>query len=96
MNDLIIKLATGDLPSDRDLELALYEICDSVHAGCDDGCPVYRLNGSEVPDTAKDFEINRGCDCFKDGKAMLEFIRTATAKEKAMQDGLESMIYKIS
>ena len=46
-----------------------------MHSSCDSECPVYFLNGNEVPDTAKDFEVNRGCDCFKSGSAMLKFIR---------------------
>jgi hypothetical protein len=56
------------------IEDKLYYICDETHAQCNNNCPVYRVNGSEVPDTAKDFEVNRGCDCFKDGKAMFNFI----------------------
>ena len=73
--DLIIRLAKGEVPSDKELSDELYEICDSVHASCDDECPVFKLNGSAVPDTAKDFNKNRGCDCFKNGAAMLQFIR---------------------
>jgi hypothetical protein len=69
----LMKLATTNV-SRKDIAEELYEICDHVHAGCDDNCPVYRLNGHSAPDTAKSFEDNRGCDCFKDGEAMLQFI----------------------
>lgn len=62
------------LPDDKELASHLFTICDRVHASCDDDCPVYRANGSQVPDTANDFDKNRGCDCFKDGKAMLKFL----------------------
>lgn len=74
MEDLIIKLAFGKEITDKDIEDGLYEICENTHSGCDGGCPVFALNNYEVPNT-QPFEVNRGCDCFKDGKAMLEFIR---------------------
>jgi hypothetical protein len=73
--DLIVALATGKKITDVEIASELFEICDRTHSCCDDGCPVYRLNGSQVPDTAKDFKVNRGCDTFKNGTAMLEFIR---------------------
>jgi len=57
------------------IEEELYQICEDIHARCDSGCPVYLINDFEVPDTANDFEVNRGCDCFKNGEAMLKFIR---------------------
>jgi len=75
MDDIIIILAEGKTPSDTQIGNGLYEICDNVHSQCNDECPVYRLNGHEVPDTAKDYIVNYGCDCFKNGTAMLEFIR---------------------
>lgn len=73
--DLVLKLARGQTLTDQDLSSELYEVCDSVHASCNDDCPVYKLNGSQVPDSANDFKINRGCDCFKSGSKMLQFIR---------------------
>lgn len=74
--DLLLKLAKGENITDADLENELYEVCDRIHSSCDSDCPVYSLNGNSVPDTAKDFNVNRGCDCFKNGKKMLEFIRS--------------------
>ena len=58
-------------------QIELYDICDKVHAACDDECPVYKLNGHKVldPDN-KSFRENRGCDCFKNGRKMREFIRS--------------------
>ena len=73
--DLLIKLIRGETITETDITSELYEMCDRVHASCDSECLVYYLNGNEVPDTAKDFKVNRGCDCFKDGKAMLNFIK---------------------
>ena len=64
MSDLIVALAKGEKITDEIIEYGLFEICNSVHSQCDNDCPVFELNGSEVPDTAKDFKINRGCDCF--------------------------------
>lgn len=74
--DLILKLAKGETITDADLEYELYEICDRVHSSCNSECPVYQVNGNKVPDTANDFKVNRGCDCFKSGKNMLSFIRS--------------------
>lgn len=68
--DLIIMLAKGEIPSDIALEGALHDICDNVHSDCDEDCPIYELTDGELPDAE-----GRGCDCFKDGKAMLKFIR---------------------
>ena len=48
----------------------LYDICDSVHASCDSECPVYAKNGGVVNPTSK-----YGCSCFKDGRAMLLFLK---------------------
>jgi len=75
MTDLIIKLVTSKRIDERDIEQALYEICDEVHSSCDSLCPVYLLNGNKPVNADKDFNINRGCDCFKSGKNMLKFIR---------------------
>ena len=75
--ELIEKLVLGEMPTIVEIQEELYEICDRTHSSCDSSCPVYRLNGNEVPDTAKDFKVNRGCDCFKSGKNMYEFIFNA-------------------
>lgn len=80
MGELIEKLALGEKITDKEIADGLYDICDSVHSRCSNDCPVYRLNGGSAPDTANDFKVNRGCDCFKDGTAMLKFIREKTAK----------------
>ncbi len=74
-NDVIISLALGKPLPDDYLKDMLYDICDEEHSSCNSRCPVYALNGNKVPDTAHDFNVNRGCDCFKSGTDMLEFIR---------------------
>ena len=76
MNDLIKKLAKGKPVSDRDIADELFEICDKEHASCNSQCPVYELNGGKAVNGHKPFEQNRGCDCFKNGMAMLDFIRS--------------------
>lgn len=75
MNNLLIKIAQGEKITDDMIAEELYYVCNSVHSSCNSDCPVYSLNGNTIPDTANDFEVNRGCDCFKDGPAMLKFIR---------------------
>lgn len=76
MTTLLNKLIAGATVTDRDLADALYEICDNTHASCDNNCPVFEANGNKVPDTANDFNKNCGCDTFKNGMAMLTFIRS--------------------
>ena len=72
--DKLVKLVLGEPYSQADLFDELYEVCDRVHASCDDECPVYRLNGGKAPDTYTGPDSS-GCDCFKSGKAMAEFIK---------------------
>jgi len=74
MNDMIAKLVKGETITDTDIEGALFDICDNVHSSCSGECPVYNVNGGPVH-PEKPFEVNRGCDCFKNGKAMLKFLR---------------------
>lgn len=75
MDSLLIKIAKGQPITEKEIENALYDVCDNVHGSCDCQCPVYSLNGNKVPDTANEYRVNRGCDCFKSGKQMLKFIR---------------------
>lgn len=74
MTELLEKLIANQPVTDADIASELYDICDRVHASCDSECPVFAKNGGAVG-ANKPFRINRGCDCFKDGKAMLEFLR---------------------
>ena len=73
--DLIEKLVVNEKVSKEDIYNELYEICEDVHSGCYSKCPVFRLNDSKAPGSDKPFDENRGCDCFKNGKAMYEFIK---------------------
>lgn len=50
-----------------------YEVCDEVHSHCDENCPVYATNNNSAPDETNS---GYGCDCFKDGTAMIEFVRS--------------------
>jgi len=70
----VVEYARTGTVTDSTLSEELYEVCDRVHSSCDSECPVYRLNGNSAPSTVP-FEENRGCDCFKHGSAMLNFIR---------------------
>ncbi len=71
---MINKLIRGEKITDEDIENELYEICDRVHSSCDNECPVYKKNGGALTN-GKNWEENRGCDCFKNGKAMLKYLR---------------------
>jgi len=54
----------------QDIAEELYEICDRVHASCDDECPIYEANNHKIP-WNKDLS---NCICFKDGKKMLKYL----------------------
>jgi hypothetical protein len=75
VDSLLKKLIAKTAISKKDIEEALCNICDRVHATCDDECPVYALNGSKVPECSDKVHYG-GCLTFKDGKAMLKFINT--------------------
>ena len=71
----------------------LYNICDNEHHSCNENCPVYSLNGNTVPDTVNDFNKNRGCDCFKNGKAMQKFIEKKLGRKLTAKDFWIEEIY---
>ncbi|MDP2692700.1 MAG: hypothetical protein Q8O88_03630 [bacterium] len=78
--ELIEKLIRGQKVSKSEIASELYEICERVHSSCGSQCPVFKLNGGEVPNT-QPFEQNRGCDCFKNGKAMYDFIKKSKPQD---------------
>ena len=53
------------------IEEFLYETCEREHSSCNNDCPVYESNVG-VPNESNS---KRGCDCFKDGKKMLKFLK---------------------
>ena len=68
---LLLKLIKGEVITNDDITIELYEMCDRVHASCDSECLVYHLNGNKIPHSGNG---GYGCDCFKNGAAMLDFI----------------------
>lgn len=72
--NFMIKLVNGKNVTREDIESALYEICDDVHGSCGPECPIFDLNGGNRPGNEKPFTENRGCDCFRNGQAMFDFI----------------------
>ena len=72
METFIEKIVLGK-ETEEDIWTELYEICDREHSNCNNNCPVYRLNGSQIPNTEKS---KCGCDCFKNGDAMMSFIQS--------------------
>lgn len=79
---LLLKLITGKPITNEEIAYELYEVCDREHAHCNDACPVYAMNGNKVlNDIDKD-----GCDCFKNGTAMLNFIKTASLIDILIND----------
>lgn len=74
--NLLNKMIAGSVVTEDDLINVLYEICDDEHSSCNDNCPVYDANGDRCPGDDKPFSENRGCDCFKNGALMLQFLRS--------------------
>lgn len=73
-NTIILKLVRGEEITPKDITNELYEICDREHAGCNWNCPVYEANNGTPPRETEEGKLWWGCDCFKNGKAMMEFI----------------------
>ncbi len=75
MNELLTKAIAKEKIEDGDIAGALFDICEREHSSCNDECPVFEKNGGAV-NSNRPFKENRGCDCFKNGPAMLEFLRS--------------------
>lgn len=76
MNELLAKAIAKEEIKDGDIEYALFEICEREHSSCNDECPVYEKNRGCFLASGRPFKENRGCDCFKNGPAMLKFLRS--------------------
>ena len=69
-NVLIVKLVVGQDVSKQDVIDELWEICDREHGNCNAQCPVYELNGDQIPWNSD----STNCVCFKNGLKMFDFI----------------------
>jgi hypothetical protein len=65
----IIKYVRCDA-TEQDIKNELAETCNSVHSSCSRACPVFDYADGKVPDTE-----GNGCDCFKNGAKMYDFLR---------------------
>jgi hypothetical protein len=63
-------LSTVDQESIEELIEELQDSCEEYHADSCSECAVYQC-GNEVPDYK---QTRWGCDCFKDGKKMRQYI----------------------
>ena len=79
MDSILIKVIKGDNVTENDIEDSLYEICDKCHSSCSSRCLVYRVNNNSVPKDEDDC-----CMCFKNGHAMLDFIKNGISKGKTI------------
>lgn len=70
MNEMIIALCQGNIPTKEQIKDELYNICDEVHSSCNEKCPVYDINEG-IP---WDKPLNN-CICFKNAKKMYNFIQ---------------------
>jgi hypothetical protein len=76
MNALLKHAIAGTCPQEFVIREALQEICEDHHATCNIACPIYEKNGNHPLGYEKPWLSNRGCDCFKNGKAMLAYLRS--------------------
>lgn len=74
MTELLILAATNQPLSDEMLSNAMLNVCINTNLVCDESCPVFLLNKLSCPKKTEYGEL-RGCDCYLDGKKMLEFVR---------------------
>ena len=63
-----MKVIEGKTITDADLMDELNDVCEREHYSCNSECPVYMFR---VCSMGNDFN----CECFKNGRAMLDFIR---------------------
>ncbi len=68
-NIILEKAIKQEKITEQDICDELYEICDKVHAECNDRCPVFELSLGLTPG-------HPYCVCHKSGKRMLRFIQT--------------------
>jgi len=62
----------------NELREILFDICQHVHAHCNDNCPVFKINNGVPNHTGKAWD----CDCARNGKTMYTFIRTHSIVKK--------------
>ena len=80
MEKILFKVIMKELPDENEIINALRNICDDVHASCNEDCPVYSLNrgplNPKIWGPLNPKASDKGCEAFKSGRRMLEFIRT--------------------
>ncbi len=77
------------MTSDQVFETCLVNLCEKVHADCNDSCPVYKINGNKIPFNPP----GTCCMCFKNGSAMSKFLTQRFRHEtlEYIYDMMESM-----
>jgi hypothetical protein len=79
-DNILIALIKGEPISQELIESACYDMCEHEHSSCNSACLVYALNGNASVNAHRPFKENRGCDCFKNGKAIFNFIKNSLTK----------------
>lgn len=72
-SEILMKLIRREPVTDDDLADQLFDVCDRVHASCNNDCPVYEKFGGTPKNTEHGKEY--GCDAFKRGYYMLGVLR---------------------
>jgi len=71
MNEEILKkIIKGETITKEDIVNELYEMCDDVHASCDNCCLIYDLN-NRIPTRG----VNGNCIYFKNGEKILSKLK---------------------
>lgn len=75
MNSLLSKAIAGLPVNDQDIAEALHDICDREHSSCSSECPVFAVFNEVPRQSIKPYDRRGECMCFKNGIAMLNFLR---------------------
>jgi hypothetical protein len=79
MDTVVLKLVLDLVVTKEEIYEKLTEICEREHSSCNSDCPIFKLNGGKALNqhNKKETKWNDwyGCDCFKNGKAMYDYIR---------------------
>lgn len=79
LDHVIQKIIRMEIPARLEkIAETLFDICDNEHASCNSNCPVYFVNGNDVPLVVipcSDGTFSTNCRCFKNGREMIKFIK---------------------
>jgi hypothetical protein len=70
-NELLLKLIKKEEITEEEIANECYEMCDYIHASCDDSCLIYE-KFCGIP---REDDENGGCEFFKNGTKIMKELR---------------------